>query len=167
MNFYRNWRQCAAAGAVSLLAAGPAAADAIAVITNSANFSFAAAGLVVLPGTTSPAFFNAAGQRFLVNFTSECAVNAPAGNSSAWSDVDIVVLNAAGAVVSTLAPTVGNQDAFCSANGTAGFDGWESNAISAVGTVAIAGAYRVQVRARHNNGATGAWYGQRTLVVWR
>lgn len=117
---------------------------------------------------TTPVFFNAAGARFIATFSSECSVNALAGNSPAYTDVDIVVLNLAGVVVATLAPTAGDQGAFCSANGTAGFDGWESNSVQAVGGLGLpAGNYRVQVRARTNGGATGGWFGERSLILSR
>ena len=117
---------------------------------------------------TSALFFNAAGQRFYVHFAAECAVNAPAGNTTAWTDVDILVLNAAGAVVQVLPPTVGTLGAFCSSDGSAGLSGWASNAVIGIGGPGLAaGNYRVQVRARLNNGATQGSYGERTLLVTR
>lgn len=168
MNSYKNWRKCAAAGAIGLAAAGPAAADAFAVVTEAVNWTFVGAAQVPIPGMTTPLFANPLNKRFLVTFSSECSVNAAAGSSSAWTDIDIVVLNGAGAVVRTLPPTVGAADAFCSSNGTAGFDGWESNAMTAVSVGNLpAGNYRVQVRARLNGGALGGWFGERSLVVWR
>jgi hypothetical protein len=131
------------------------------------NFIFNA-GTPVIPGMVSPLFANPAGARFIVHFAAECAVNAPAGNTVAWTDVDVEVLNAAGALVAVLAPTVGNLGAFCSSDGSAGLSGWESNAVIAVsGANLPAGNYRVQVRARLNNGATQASYGERTLLVTR
>ena len=115
-------------------------------------------------GATAPG----SGQRIVVTFSSECSVNAAAGDTAAWTDVDIVVLNLLGAVVQTLAPTVGAGDAFCASNGTAGFDGWETNAVTAFGGTGLpAGNYRVQVRARLNGGATGGWFGERSLIVGR
>lgn len=156
-----------AAFALAATAAGQAEAHTITASTAVGNFLFAA-GLPALPGMTSPLFANAAGQRFVVIFSAECAVNAPAGNTTAWTDVDIVVLNAAGAVVQTMQPTGGNLDAFCSSDGSAGLSGWSANSVTAVGGTGLpAGNYRVQVRARLNNGATQASYGERTLVVMR
>lgn len=157
----------AAAFGLAATMAGQAEAHTVTANTAVGNFLFAA-GVPVLPGMTSPLFPNAAGQRFVVIFSAECAVNAPAGNTTAWTDVDIVVLNAAGAVVAVLQPTVGNADAFCSSDGSAALSGWASNSVTAVGGTGLpAGNYRVQVRARLNNGATGASYGERTLIVMR
>ena len=170
MSIHSNLCRFAAVGALSLMAATQASAHSFAAVTAVGNFTFLPAAVpVVLPGMTTPVFFNPAGLRFIATFSSECSVNAPAGNSSAWTDVDIVVLNVpAGVVVAILAPTVGNQAAFCSSNGTAGFDGWASNSVQGVGGVGLpAGNYRVQVRARNNNGATGGWFGERSLILSR
>jgi hypothetical protein len=146
---------------------GGAQAHTIAAATAVGNFVFAA-GVPVLPGMTSALFANAAGQRFVVTFSAECAVNAPAGNTTAWTDVDIHVLNAFGAIVATLAPTAGNQGAFCSSDGSLGLSGWGAHSVTAIGGTNLPGGnYRVQVRARLNNGATQASYGERTLIVMR
>ncbi|MFT3955504.1 MAG: hypothetical protein QM722_14260 [Piscinibacter sp.] len=168
MNVINSLRRCAVIGAIATLASGHASADVLSAVTAPANWTFAGAAQVAIPGMTSGLFANPLNGRFVVTFSGECAVNAPAGSTSAWTDVDIVVLNAAGAVVRTLPPTVGAADAFCASNGTVGFDGWESNSITAVnGTGLAAGLYRVQVRARLNGGATGGWFGERSLVVIR
>ena len=167
MSKYSNLRRFAAIGALSLMAATQASAHSLAAVTAAGNFTFAA-GTATLPGMTTPLFFNPAGARFIATFSSECSVNAAAGNSNAYTDVDIVVLNPANVVVAVLSPTAGNQDAFCSANGTAGFDGFESNSVQAIGgTNLAAGNYRVQVRARTNAGATGGWFGERALILYR
>lgn len=155
------------AAIILLVTSGVAQATAITANTAAGNFLFAG-GIPVLPGMISPLFANPAGTRFIVHFAAECAVNAPAGNTTAWTDVDIQVLNVAGAVVATLPPTVGAADAFCSADGSAGLSGWRSNAVIAVGGAGLpAGNYRVRVVARLNNGATQASYGERTLIVTR
>ncbi|WP_341887323.1 hypothetical protein [Variovorax sp. YR752] len=168
MSIIKTLRRCAIATALTALASTHASADVLTAVTAPANWTFAGAAQTTIPNLTTPLFANQANRRFVVIFSAECAVNAPAGNSSAWTDVDIIVRNAAGAVVATLAPTVGSGDAFCSANGTAGFDGWESNSVTAVGGAGLpAGNYRVQVRARLNGGATGGWFGERSLVVIR
>lgn len=168
MNFVNTLRRTAIIGAIATLATSHASADVLTAVTAPANWTFAGAAQVAVPGMTSALFANPLNGRFVVTFSGECAVNAPAGNSSAWTDVDIVVLNAAGALVRTLPPTVGAADAFCASNGTAGFDGWESNSITAVNGVGLpAGVYRVQVRARLNGGATGGWFGERSLTVIR
>lgn len=167
MSLEKTIRRIAAASALAIAGIGAAQAHSLTAQTAVGNFIFNA-GIPVLPGMTSPLFANPAGARFIVHFAAECAVNAPAGNTTAWTDVDIVVLNAAGAVVQVLAPTVGNMGAFCSSDGSAGLSGWQSNAVIAVGGAGLpAGNYRVQVRARLNNGATAASYGERTLVVTR
>lgn len=128
--------------------------------TNVANYS--AVGTVFLPlntaGATSLSFNLDKAQKKVLTFSAECSVNAPAGNSSAWVDIDIIVN---GVVV---APTTGNLDGFCSANGTAGFDGWETNSITVV-IPGIVGANSVRIQARLNGGATGLWFGERSLVV--
>jgi hypothetical protein len=158
----------AASAAAALGAAAPASAQTVAAVVGVGNWVFGAAGLVPIPAMTTPVFFNGAGQRFVVIFSSECAVDAAAGNTAAYTDVDIVVLDPFGALVATLPPTAGNQDAFCAANGTAGFDGWENNAITALGGLNLpAGNYMVQVRARLNNAATGGWFGERMLTLMR
>jgi hypothetical protein len=153
--------------ALLLATAGVAQANAVVPASFAVgNFTFVTP-VAVIPGMISPAFPNPAGARFYVHFTAECAVNAPAGNTTAWTDVDIQVLNAAGVVVSVLQPTLGNQGAFCSANGSPGADGWQSNSVIGVSGVLPAGIYRVRVIARLNNGATQGWYGERTLLVTR
>lgn len=168
MNILRRGRLAAAAGAVALIAATQVSAHMVTWVADVNNWTFAAAGQVVIPAMTTPLFPNAAGQPFSVTFSSECAVNAPAGNTAAWTDVDIVVLNVAGVVVQTLPTTVGAADAFCGSNGTAAFDGWSTHSVTAVsGGGLAAGNYRVQVRARLNGGATAGWFGERTLLVSR
>ena len=168
MSIKNTLRRCVFAGALAALASTQASADVITATAAVGNWQFAGAAQVPIPGMTSGLFANPLNRRFVVIFSSECAVNAAAGSSAAWSDIDIVLMNAAGAVVSTLAPTAGNLDAFCSSNGTAGFDGWASNSVMAVAGAGLpAGIYRVQVRARLNNGATGGWFGERSLAVIR
>jgi len=143
-----------------------ASAHSLGYAVNTVNWTFAGAAQVVVDGMTSNVLAKPANQRLIITFASECAVDAPAGNTSGWVDVDIVLLDAAGAVVHTATPTAGSADAFCAANGTAGFDGWESNAVVALVPYNFpAGNYRVQVRARINGGATGGWFGERQLAV--
>lgn len=152
--------------AAAALLPHPASAHSLGYAINTSNWTFAGPAQVVVNGMTSNMFFKPANQRLILTFASECAVDAPAGNTSGWVDVDIVLLNAAGAVVLTAAPTAGSADAFCAANGTAGFDGWESNSVSALVPYNFpAGNYQVQVRARINGGATGGWFGERQLTV--
>jgi hypothetical protein len=156
----------AVAAAVGLVGIGVAQAQTIVAVTATGNHIIAATS--VIAAMTTPLFVNAAGRRFIVHFAAECAVNAPAGNTTAWTDVDIQVLNAAGAVVATLPPTAGVGGAFCAADGSAGLSGWGSNAVIAIGGTNLPlGNYRVRVVGRLNNGATQASYGERTLLVTR
>jgi hypothetical protein len=168
MSIKTHWRKAAFAAAFSLMAATQASADMVTAVTNQTNWSWVAPGLQLIPGMATAPFANLANQRFAVTFSAECAVNAPAGNTSAWVDVDIRVLTPALVLVATLAPTSGAADAFCSANGTLGYDGWAMHSVTAVSPATLpAGNYIVQVRSRLNNGATGGWLGDRSLVVWR
>lgn len=165
MSIRKHLRRVAIVGALAAVAAGSASAHLITSQAAPGNFIFAG-GPIPLPGMTTAAFLNGANQRFVVTFSAECAVNAPAGNFSWFTDVDVVVLDAAGAVVQTLSPTAGAADAFCTANGTNVFDGWSRNSVTAVGGLGLAaGNYRVQVRGRVPLGQ--AWYGDRALVVSR
>lgn len=168
MNFLKHARRVAALTALGL--AGVAQAHTIAAQTAVNNWPIPlGAAATPIPGMTTVLFANPAGARFYVHFAGECAVNAPAGNTTAWADVDIVVLNAAGLPVQVLPPTAGNQGALCAADGSAGTTGWQSNAVIAIGGPGLpAGNYRVQVRARVNNGAlAGSTIGERTLLVTR
>jgi hypothetical protein len=165
MTMQYRLRKLAVVGALSVLAAGTASAHVLSAVTSAANFTFAAG----TPQLLLSGFFGVGnGQRIVVTFSAECAVRTAAnGNHNAWTDIDIRLLNAAGAVVTTLSPTAGSGDAFCSSDHTAAFDAWASNSVTAVSGQLPAGNYRVQVRGRLNNGATGGWYGQRALVVSR
>lgn len=155
-----------ALAALALAGIGTVQARTIAGVTAVGNQIVAAAGLVPIAGMTTPLITIAPGQRLMVHFAAECAVNAPAGNTTAWTDVEIVMLNAAGLVVRSLPPMAGNQGAFCSADGSAGLSGWQSNLVIAeLRTNLPLGNYRVQVRGRLNNGAISASYGERTLIV--
>ena len=167
MSIKSNLHRYAVAGAFTLMAATQASANMITAVTGLGNTTFLGAAQVVVPGMTSGLFPNPAGARFVVTFSAECSVHAAAGNNTAYTDVDIVVLNAAGGLVVTLAPTAGTLDAFCAADGTAGFSGFASHSVTAVSPGLPAGNYRVQVRARLQGGAFGGWFGERSLVVSR
>jgi hypothetical protein len=168
MSSCKQFGRAAVIGAWCVLAAGSVSAHLITSAWGGGNHIISGGAPVPLNNMTSPSFFNAYGERFVVTFSAECAVAAPSGNYYAATDVDIVVLNAAGTVVQTLAPTFGSQDAFCTANGTAGWDGWSRNSISVVGGGfgLPAGNYSVQVRG-HVPVPFFAWYGDRALVVSR
>ena len=126
------------------------------------NFTFTAPSVLVpINGaSTSVGFTLGAPQRLIITFSAECAVNAAAGSNGAWVDIDVRMDGVA------LAPTNTTFDAFCSSNGTAGFDGWTRASITVPVTVA-AGAHSVTILARLNNGATGGWISDRALVIER
>lgn len=109
-------------------------------------------------GLTTISFYLAAPTRLIVNYSAECAVAAPAGNTGAWLDIDLIVNG------STLAPTAGNQDAFCSSNGTVGADGWTRSSIS-IFFNGVTGLNTIRIQARGNGGATSVWLGDSSLVV--
>ena len=109
-------------------------------------------------GATTISFSLAAPTRLVLTYSAECAVGAPAGNASAWLDLDLIVNGV------TLAPTAGNQDAFCSSNGTAAIDGWSRASITVFFTGA-AGANTVRIQSRGNGGATTVWLGDSSLVI--
>lgn len=175
MNIVRHGIRAAAIVVVGLAAASQASADALVAVTRSGNITFTNTGAATAKaldsggGTNSPRFYNEANQRFIVSYTAECAVNAAAGNTTTWIDLDIVAVNTATLAEFTLPPTVGSADAFCSSNGTAGLaaDGWAMNAVNAVGGANMpAGYYIVQVRGRVSAAGTGH-LGDSSLVVWR
>jgi hypothetical protein len=172
MNFDITWRKSAIAAVLGLLAATQASADALVAIGRAGNFTFSSAsGQVAVPIGAgvfqTPAFFNAAGQRFIVSYTAECAVAAAAGVTSTWLDLDVRAVNIGTGQVFVLTPTGGSLDALCTSNGTAGNDGWQMNAVNAIGGPGMpAGNYVVQVRARLSGVGTGH-LGDSSLVVWR
>ena len=172
MSFNISWRKGAVVLALGLLAATQASATALISHTRSGNFTFSSAsGQVAVPIAAgifqTPVFFNAAGQRFIVSYTAECAVAAAAGNASTWLDLDVRAVNVGTGAVFVLSPTVGALDAFCTSNGTAASDGWQMNAVNAIGGPGMpAGNYVVQVRARLSGAGTGH-LGDSSLVVWR
>jgi len=166
-NFNRVRRAGIASFAAAVLVSTPVWATNLGYAVDSNNWTFTGAAQVDILNMRTNVFAKPANKRLIVVFAAECAVNAAAGNTSAWVDVDIVLLNATtGAVVHTAAPTVGNGDAFCASNGTAGFDGWASHSVQALIPYNFpAGNYRVGVKARLNGGATGGWFGERMVSV--
>lgn len=166
MSFLPLMRRGLAAVALAAVAAGAAQAHTLFGVAAVGNQIVNVPGPVPVAGMVTPLMNIAPGQLLTVHFAAECAVNAPAGNTTAWTDVDIVVLNGAGVLVAVLPPTAGTLGAFCSADGSAGLSGWRSSKVIGVLRSALpAGMYRFQVRARLNNGATQASYGERTLLV--
>lgn len=144
---------------------GASAAASVAIVrvnaTRPGNWSSASAPVLVplnANGATTIAFNSAAAGRRVLTYSAECSVDAPAGNNFAWLDLDVVVN---GIVVP---PTVGSADAFCSADGVAGFGGYVRSSITVVISV-IEGTNRIRIQARGNAGATGVWLGDSALVV--
>lgn len=109
-------------------------------------------------GAKTISFYLNAPTRLIVSYSAECAVAAPAGNTGAWLDIDLVVNGTA------LPPTAGNQDAFCSSNGTVGADGWTRGSIS-IFFNGVTGLNTIKIQARGNGGATSIWLGDSSLVV--
>jgi hypothetical protein len=125
------------------------------------NFT-AGAGFTLVPlnaaGQTT-IFFNLGGaSKKVLTYSAECSVDAPAGNNFAWTDIDIIVN---GVVVP---PTAGSSDAFCSADGVAGFGGYVRASITVL-INGVAGANSVNIRTTGQGGATGVWLGDSSLVI--
>ena len=151
----------------SALVCTTASANNLAYAVATDNWTFSGTDQVDVESMVSNVFTKPAGQRLVITFSAECAVDAPTGNPNAWLDVDIVLLNATtNAVVYTAAPTVGSFDAFCASTGTAGFGHWETHSVQALIPYNFAaGSYKASVKARVNGGATGGWLGERMLSV--
>lgn len=149
--------------ALSALAA-TAQAKVIASATYSDNFIFrtpeALVPLTPSGGTTKTFTIDAIGI-YSLTFSAECAVDAAAGDSSSWIDLDILVDGVA------VAPTdnIRNEDAFCAANGTFGFDGWGRASITLPVRFTTTGDHKVQVKARLDFSATGGWIGDTALIL--
>lgn len=142
----------------------PASAVVQAFGSNAANFSFTTpTALVPLNNGATSIPFNipgAANVRVAITFSAECAVGAPAGNTGAWVDIDILVDGVA------VSPTNQVNDAFCSANGSAAVDGWATNSIT-VARLLAPGPHRLTVQGRLNNGATTGWLSDTATVIQR
>jgi hypothetical protein len=100
----------------------------------------------------------AAGRKVLT-YSAECSVDAPAGNSSAWVELDIIVNGV------TIPPTVGTSDAFCGADGVAGFGGWVRPSITVV-FAGLQGNNTISIKATGQAGATGIWLSDTALAVY-
>lgn len=102
-----------------------------------------------------------------VTYTAECAVGAPAGNTTTWLNVDLELVNVATHAVIGLAPTNQINDALCTADGFAELGGWRMSSITGVTTTLPAGTYVAQVRANLQDAPAGAfgWLGDTTLII--
>lgn len=133
---------------------------AVSSFVHAGNFSFTTTTLVPLTASnaTEVAFTASAPGPKVLMFSAECSVDAPAANNFAWVDIDILHN---GVVVP---PTTGSSDAFCSADGVAGFGGYNRPSITVV-ISAVAGSNTVSVQGRVNAGATGGWLSDTSLVI--
>jgi hypothetical protein len=154
----RHLTVCAAA---LLSLAGAAQAKVLMSGTYANNFSFTTPTAFVplaSTGATSRTVNITTAAVYVLTFSGECSVDAPAGNSSAWVDLDILVDGVAAA------PTAGTFDAFCGANGTLGFDNWVRPSITVPVRLTV-GAHTIQVQGRLNSGATGGWVSDISVVL--
>jgi hypothetical protein len=121
----------------------------------------AAQSLVALDpsGMTTLNFTLASAGKKVLTFSAVCSVRAPTGDSLSWVDLDIVVN---GVVV---APTVGNDDAFCSANGTASYDDYVRATIT-IPIKGVAGNNTVQIKARGNYNTMDMYFLSSALLVF-
>ena len=110
-------------------------------------------------GATTLSFTLASAGQKVLTFSAICSVNAPADDALSWLDLDIVVN---GVVV---APTVGGDDAFCSANGTISGDGYVQASIT-IPIQGISGNNTIQIKARGNYQASGLRFDKSSLVVF-
>ena len=155
---FRHQAACAFA-----LCAVAAAAQAKVIISGvyPANFSFTTATAFVpltAGGATSRSFNITKAATYVLTFSAECSVDAPAGNSSAWIDLDIMIDGVA------VTPTAATTDAFCGANGTVGYDGWVRPSITVPIALSV-GAHTLQVQGRLDAGATGGWVSDISMVL--
>jgi hypothetical protein len=150
---------------LALLLAGTAAtaqAGVKASAVNTFNWTVYTRDPVLVPlnsaGATTLSFSLASAGKKLLTFSSECAVNGPAGKFGEYLDLDILVN---GVVVN---PTF-DADPFCSTNGTGGFDSYIRTSIT-IPIQVKAGTNTVQIRASGSTSVTAMWLGQSALVIY-
>ena len=163
LRFTRSALALALSAAAAAAFPSPSSALVVASGVHIGNFTFVApTTLVPINGVALALPFGVpSASRVVITYSAECAVNAAAGVNNAWVDIDIRIDG-----VLIVPPTLGPNDAFCTSNGTAGFDGWTHPSITVVATVA-AGAHNVSILARRNGGATGGWVGDSSIVLER
>lgn len=154
----------------SVLAAGPASAKVFASATYTQNFTFTTASAqvplsqwFVLPGGNKVDRFDVtftapSAGTYLVTYSAECSVNAAEGDRSAYLDIDLQMDGV------PIAPTAGNGDALCAANGVAGHNGWVRRSIT-VATSLSSGTHVLKVLGRLNNASLGGSLGDSAIVV--
>lgn len=156
----------AAAAAVSLAGlAGGASAEVLNSSYYTGNWSFETATAAVPLGRANDGSAKTvikvkppAKGLYSLTYSAECSVEAPANNDYAWVDIDVIINGVA------IQPTLGSNDAFCSADGSVGFSGWHRASI----TLAVplkAGTNEITIQARLISGATGGWLGDSALVI--
>lgn len=168
MNINKHLFRSLAVAAATSVAAANASADVVAAVTASGNYTWSGyGGPIPIPFMVTPSF-NHSGGPLVAMYSAECSVNAeyqPA-YGLAFVDVDIQVLDGAGAIVATLSPSGGTKTPFCSSSGVSGFNNRGSFATTGVGTLP-AGVYRVRVGGQLNIERATALMGARSLVVLR
>jgi len=96
--------------------------------------------------------------KYVITYSAECSVEAPAGNIAAFVDIDVEV-NGLG-----VAPTTGDTDVFCGADGVAGFGSWSHPSVTVVANL-TAGPNNIRVLGKFHGGATGGWISDGSIVV--
>jgi hypothetical protein len=162
-----NARVSILAGVIAMALAVPAYATIKAHLARSGNYTFAVGTNNPVPlaaGNVLSLSFSGSG-KWVITYSAECAVAAAAGNSTTWMSLEIRVDGVAVAPTDT----AGNQDAFCSSNGTAGADGWTNTSITVVTPALALGPHVVEIRAAIINGAAGSsgWLGDSTILISR
>jgi hypothetical protein len=156
----KTFRQAVLAFALTSAAATSQAGIRASAINTTNWLGSAAQSLVALDpsGITTLNFtLDSAGKKVLT-FSAVCSVRAPAGDALSWVDIDIVVNGV------VMAPTVGNDDAFCSANGTASYDDYARASIT-IPIKGVAGNNTIQIKARGNYNTMDMYFLNSTLVV--
>src|SRR4051812_26925613 len=150
------------------LAAPPAEAVVLNFTTNTNAQTAGAAAIVLDLNTAAGAqtqlnFFAGASSLVIISFDAECAVSG--ATTANWANIDIQVDPAPlGGGFSSIVPTAGVDDAFCTSNGTAANDGWVNPSRSVV-TRVPAGVSAVRVLLNAVNGAGPARIDDLSLIV--
>jgi hypothetical protein len=139
----------------------PVSAAVRASATRPGNWMFPQGAVATVPLTTAGATtltFSGSGKH-MITYSAECAVSS--ASSLAWLTIEIILDGVA------LPPTAGTVDAFCSGNGTAGFDGWTTHTISVPTPTLPTGTHTLVIQASLQSGVAGdsGWLGDSSLVV--
>ena len=152
-------------GVLALALAGAAATAQAGIRASAINTSnwlapSAVQSLVALDpsGMTTLNFTLPGAGKKVLTFSAICSVRAPAGDFLSWVDLDIVVNDV------VVQPTVGNDDAFCSANGTSKYDDYVRATIT-IPIKGVAGNNTIEVKARGNYQVMDMYFVNSVLVV--